>query len=208
MSNSNTNLQTQSSNALHNAIRKRELIHHCLQNPPYTYQWAEKTVPVAEGSSETTTESDVLSRMHVKLWKAIERLKQGASINVQGSVKPIIIGDCGNSLHGMEIDPKFMALNLTRQANLQTNQQQPSNYYKTPVELIKIILQESTEEQCMKSEALMLLGLGKCSWGSVECRNQPNWKDYTDDESRRTEFEAHNITVATDSRVTQIQLTI
>ncbi|GJR12122.1 retrovirus-related pol polyprotein from transposon TNT 1-94 [Tanacetum coccineum] len=25
-----------------------ELIHHCLQNPPYTYQWAEKTVPVAE----------------------------------------------------------------------------------------------------------------------------------------------------------------
>ncbi|GJX45007.1 hypothetical protein Tco_0261683 [Tanacetum coccineum] len=33
-----------------------ELIHHCLQNPPYTYQWAKKTVPVAEGSSETTTE--------------------------------------------------------------------------------------------------------------------------------------------------------
>ncbi|GJR83020.1 hypothetical protein Tco_0153805 [Tanacetum coccineum] len=27
-----------------------------LQNPPYIYQWAEKTVPVAEGSSETTTE--------------------------------------------------------------------------------------------------------------------------------------------------------
>ncbi|GJS57256.1 integrase, catalytic region, zinc finger, CCHC-type containing protein [Tanacetum coccineum] len=33
-----------------------ELIHHCLQNPPYTYQWAEKTVLVAEGSSETTIE--------------------------------------------------------------------------------------------------------------------------------------------------------
>ncbi|GKF94469.1 hypothetical protein Tco_0284169, partial [Tanacetum coccineum] len=33
-----------------------ELIHYCLQNPPYTYQWDEKTVPVAEGSSETTTE--------------------------------------------------------------------------------------------------------------------------------------------------------
>ncbi|GKE87248.1 hypothetical protein Tco_1564723, partial [Tanacetum coccineum] len=29
---------------------------HCFQNPPYTYQWAEKTVPVAKGSSETTTE--------------------------------------------------------------------------------------------------------------------------------------------------------
>ncbi|GJR76837.1 retrovirus-related pol polyprotein from transposon TNT 1-94 [Tanacetum coccineum] len=87
MSNSNINLQTQSSNALHNAIMEAgskdrppmlapgnyvqwksrikryidtkpnsELIHYCLQNPPYTYQWAEKTVPVAEGSSETTTE--------------------------------------------------------------------------------------------------------------------------------------------------------
>ncbi|GJX54956.1 hypothetical protein Tco_0284853 [Tanacetum coccineum] len=87
MSNSNTNLQTQSSNALHNAIMEagskdrppmlapgnyvqwksrikryidtkpnRELIHYSLQNPPYIYQWAEKTVPVAEGSSETTIE--------------------------------------------------------------------------------------------------------------------------------------------------------
>ncbi|GJT47477.1 hypothetical protein Tco_0956192 [Tanacetum coccineum] len=79
MSNSNTNLQTQSSNALHNAIMEAgskdcpqmlapgnyiqwksrikryidtkpniKLIHYCLQNPPYTYQWAEKIVPVAE----------------------------------------------------------------------------------------------------------------------------------------------------------------
>ncbi|GJV80930.1 hypothetical protein Tco_1516800 [Tanacetum coccineum] len=87
MSNSNINLQTQSSNALHNAIMEAgskdrppmlapgnyvqwksrikryidtkpnsELIYYCLQNPPYTYQWAEKTVPVAEGSSETTIE--------------------------------------------------------------------------------------------------------------------------------------------------------
>ncbi|GJR74473.1 putative reverse transcriptase domain-containing protein [Tanacetum coccineum] len=33
-----------------------ELIHYCLKNPPYTYQWAEKTVPVTKGSSKTTTE--------------------------------------------------------------------------------------------------------------------------------------------------------
>ncbi|GJS50345.1 uncharacterized mitochondrial protein-like protein [Tanacetum coccineum] len=44
-----------------------ELIHYCLQNPPYTFQWAKKIVPVTEGSSKTTT----------------ERLKQGQSINVQ-----------------------------------------------------------------------------------------------------------------------------
>ncbi|GJU09170.1 hypothetical protein Tco_1125600 [Tanacetum coccineum] len=151
MPNSNTNLQTQSSNALHNAIMEAgskdrppmlapgnyvqwksrikryidtkpnsELIHHCLQNPPYTYQWAKKTVPVAEGSSETTTErymenyknvlqdirdqlnaeaeavqiiltgidNDIYSTVDAcpnacEMWKAIERLKQGESINVQ-----------------------------------------------------------------------------------------------------------------------------
>ncbi|GJT38010.1 hypothetical protein Tco_0937875 [Tanacetum coccineum] len=151
MSNSNINLQTQSSNALYNAIMEAgskdrppmlasgnyvqwksrikryidtkpnsELIHYCLQNPPYTYQWAEKTVPVAEGSSETTTErymenyknvsqdirdqlnaeaeavqiiltgidNDIYSTVDAcpnacEMWKAIERLKQGESINVQ-----------------------------------------------------------------------------------------------------------------------------
>nr|GEV13826.1 putative ribonuclease H-like domain-containing protein [Tanacetum cinerariifolium] len=33
-----------------------ELIHYCLKNPPYKYKWADKDVPVTEGSSETTTE--------------------------------------------------------------------------------------------------------------------------------------------------------
>nr|GEW79144.1 linoleate 13S-lipoxygenase 2-1, chloroplastic-like [Tanacetum cinerariifolium] len=97
-----------------------EFIHYCLQNPPYTYQCVEKTVPVYEGSSETTTKrymenyQNVSQDMHDQLnaeaeavqiiltgidndiystidacpnaremWKAIERLKQGESINVQ-----------------------------------------------------------------------------------------------------------------------------
>nr|GEW50575.1 hypothetical protein [Tanacetum cinerariifolium] len=33
-----------------------ELIHYCLQNPPYKYKWADKDVPVTEGSSKATTE--------------------------------------------------------------------------------------------------------------------------------------------------------
>ncbi|GJV28287.1 ribonuclease H-like domain-containing protein [Tanacetum coccineum] len=97
-----------------------ELIHYCIQNPPYMYQWAEKTVLVAEGSSETTIErymenyknvsqdirdqlnaeaeavqiiltgidNDIYSTVDAcpnacEMWKAIERLKQGESINVQ-----------------------------------------------------------------------------------------------------------------------------
>ncbi|GJT40996.1 hypothetical protein Tco_0940861 [Tanacetum coccineum] len=97
-----------------------ELIYYCLQNPPYKFKWTEKTVPVAEGSSETTTEGymenykndsqDIQDQLNAEaevvqiiliridndiysiddacpnaceMWKAIERLKQGESINVQ-----------------------------------------------------------------------------------------------------------------------------
>ncbi|GJR47483.1 hypothetical protein Tco_1315586 [Tanacetum coccineum] len=151
MSNTNTNLQTQTSNALHNVIieacgkdrppmlapgnyvqwksrikryidtkHNNELIHFCLQNSPYKFKWTEKTVPVTEGSSKTTTEryienyknvlQDIRNQLDVEaevvqiiltridndiyftvnacpnaceMWKAIERLKQGESINVQ-----------------------------------------------------------------------------------------------------------------------------
>ncbi|GJW07903.1 integrase, catalytic region, zinc finger, CCHC-type containing protein [Tanacetum coccineum] len=97
-----------------------ELIHYCLQNPPYKFKWTEKTVPVADCSSETTTEGymenyknvsqDIRDQLNAKaeavqiiltgidndiystvdacpnaceMWKAIERLKQSESINVQ-----------------------------------------------------------------------------------------------------------------------------
>ncbi|GKD70191.1 hypothetical protein Tco_1324281, partial [Tanacetum coccineum] len=148
---SNTNMHTQTSNALHNAIMEaggkdrppmlapgnyvqwksrikryidtkpnNELIHYCLQNPPYKVKWTEKTVPAAEGSSETTTEGymenyknvsqDIRDQLNAEaevvqiiligidndiysivdawpnaceIWKAIERFKQGESINVQ-----------------------------------------------------------------------------------------------------------------------------
>ncbi|GJT28373.1 hypothetical protein Tco_0908648 [Tanacetum coccineum] len=122
MLNTNTNLQTQTSNALHNAIMEaggkdrplmltpgnyvqwisiikryidtkpnNELIHYCLHNPPYKFKWTEKTVPVAEDSSETITEriyNDIYSTVDAcpnacEMWKDVERLKQGESINAQ-----------------------------------------------------------------------------------------------------------------------------
>ncbi|GKA26220.1 hypothetical protein Tco_0712329 [Tanacetum coccineum] len=52
-------------------------------NPPYKFKWTEKTVPVAEG-----IDNDIYSTVDAcpnacKMWKAIERLKQGELINVQ-----------------------------------------------------------------------------------------------------------------------------
>ncbi|GJV50033.1 hypothetical protein Tco_1440245, partial [Tanacetum coccineum] len=97
-----------------------ELIYYCLQNTSYKFKWAERTILVTEGSSETTTEGymenynnvlqDIRNQLDAEaevvqiilIWidndiyytvdacpnacemrKAIERLKQGESINVQ-----------------------------------------------------------------------------------------------------------------------------
>nr|GEV14935.1 hypothetical protein [Tanacetum cinerariifolium] len=60
-----------------------ELIHYCLNNPPYKLPWADKVVPVSE-----EIDNDIYSTFDAcpnacEMWKAIERLKQGESINVQ-----------------------------------------------------------------------------------------------------------------------------
>nr|GEY81541.1 hypothetical protein [Tanacetum cinerariifolium] len=97
-----------------------ELIYYCLKNPPYKFTWADKQVPIFEGSPVTRTETYMETYRNVsqgirdqlnakaeavqiiltgidndiylivdacsnacKMWKAIKRLKQGESINVQ-----------------------------------------------------------------------------------------------------------------------------
>nr|GEW88247.1 integrase, catalytic region, zinc finger, CCHC-type, peptidase aspartic, catalytic [Tanacetum cinerariifolium] len=61
-----------------------ELIYYCLKNPPYKFTWADKVVPVSEGSPETKTERDKYDIYSIvdacpnacEMWKAIRRLKQ------------------------------------------------------------------------------------------------------------------------------------
>nr|GEX46441.1 hypothetical protein [Tanacetum cinerariifolium] len=97
-----------------------ELIHYCLENPPYKLDWKDTEVLISEGSPITTTQrihetyknvsqeirdqlnaeaeavqiiltgidNDIYSTVDAcpnasEMWKAIERLKQGESINVQ-----------------------------------------------------------------------------------------------------------------------------
>nr|GEV71341.1 hypothetical protein [Tanacetum cinerariifolium] len=97
-----------------------DFIHLCLKNPLYKFTWADKEVPISEGSPVIRTESYMETYMTVlqdirdqlnaeaevvqiiltgkdndiystvdacpnacEMWKAIERLKQGESINVQ-----------------------------------------------------------------------------------------------------------------------------
>ncbi|GJX07182.1 hypothetical protein Tco_0195114 [Tanacetum coccineum] len=122
MSNTNTNLQTQTSDALHNAIMEAggKDCPPMLARESTLQIWTEKTVLVTEGSSETSTEGyienyknvsqDIRNQLDVEaevvqiiltgidndiystinacsnaceMWKVIERLKQGESINVK-----------------------------------------------------------------------------------------------------------------------------
>nr|GEU49067.1 uncharacterized mitochondrial protein AtMg00810-like [Tanacetum cinerariifolium] len=93
-------MQTQTSNALHNAIieaggkDRPPMLASDNYNPPYEYKWTDKAVLVAEGSTKTTTErymenyknvsKDIRDHLNAEAEaKAIERLKQGESINVQ-----------------------------------------------------------------------------------------------------------------------------
>nr|GEU69375.1 hypothetical protein [Tanacetum cinerariifolium] len=71
-----------------------ELIHYCLTNPPYELGWIEKEIPISEGSPITRFErfqetyknvsQEIRDQLNAEAEaKAIERLKQGESINVQ-----------------------------------------------------------------------------------------------------------------------------
>ncbi|GJV12600.1 hypothetical protein Tco_1354141 [Tanacetum coccineum] len=125
MSNTNTNLQTQTSNALHNAIMEaggkdrppmlapsnyvqwkskikryidtkpnNEHIHYCLQNPPYKFKWTEKTVPVAEGSSETTTEG------YMENYKNVSQDIQD-QLNAEAEAVQIILTGIDNDIYSI-----------------------------------------------------------------------------------------------------------
>ncbi|GJZ15033.1 hypothetical protein Tco_0550710 [Tanacetum coccineum] len=92
MLNTNTNLETQTSNALHNAIMEAGGKDHPPMlapgnyNPPYKFKWTKKTIPVTEGSSETTTEGYIENYKNVSqdIRNQLDaKADAGESINVQ-----------------------------------------------------------------------------------------------------------------------------
>nr|GEY74537.1 hypothetical protein [Tanacetum cinerariifolium] len=61
-----------------------ELIHYCLTNSPYKLDWIDKEVPISEGRIDNDIYLIINACPNAcEMWKAIERLKQGESINVQ-----------------------------------------------------------------------------------------------------------------------------
>nr|GEY09010.1 hypothetical protein [Tanacetum cinerariifolium] len=142
-------MQTQTSNTLHNTVMEaggkdpqgnyvqwksrikryintkpnHELIYYCLKNPPCEYTWKDKDVLVTE-------DNDIYSTVDAcpnacKMWKAIERLKQGESINVQ-DLETNMYWEFGNSHHGMSQELKTVSyhklFNILKQHQNEVNE--------------------------------------------------------------------------------------
>nr|GEW23596.1 integrase, catalytic region, zinc finger, CCHC-type, peptidase aspartic, catalytic [Tanacetum cinerariifolium] len=69
-----------------------ELIHCCLKNLPYKYQWADKDVLVTEGSSETTTER------YMKNYKNVSQDVRD-QLNAKAEVVQIILTGIDNDIY-------------------------------------------------------------------------------------------------------------
>ncbi|GJR63229.1 hypothetical protein Tco_1505391 [Tanacetum coccineum] len=196
MSNSNTNLQTQSSNALHNAIMEAG----SKDRPPML-----ASVPVAEGSSETTTErymenyknvsqdirdqlnaeaeavqiiltgidNDIYSTVDAcpnacEMWKAIERLKQGESINVQ-DLETNLYWEFGKftSRDGESLESyysrfyKMMNELVKNQCHVTNHQVNSSSYFNTEPATVTEDEEMSKEKEIDKLMALISLSFKK-----------------------------------------------
>nr|GEW65714.1 reverse transcriptase domain-containing protein [Tanacetum cinerariifolium] len=123
MSNTNNNMQTQTSNTLHNAIMEagskdrppmlapgnyvkwksiikryidtkpnHELIHYCLENPPFKLDWKDIEVPVFEGSPITTT-----ARIHETYKNATQEIRD--QLNDEAEAVQIILTGIDNDIY-------------------------------------------------------------------------------------------------------------
>nr|GEU93441.1 hypothetical protein [Tanacetum cinerariifolium] len=81
-----------------------ELIHYCLKNPPYKYTRADKTVPVSEGSPETTTET------YMENYKNVSQDMRD-QLNAEAEAVQIILTGIDNDIYST-VDACSNALNV------------------------------------------------------------------------------------------------
>ncbi|GJS37327.1 hypothetical protein Tco_0535709 [Tanacetum coccineum] len=120
-----TILQTQTSNALHNAIMeaggkdRRPMLAPGNYNPPYKLKWTEKTVPVAEGSSETTIEG------YMENYKNVSQDIQD-QLNAEAEAVQIILTGIDNNIYST-VDACPNACEMWKDPNLICVEQDESN---------------------------------------------------------------------------------
>nr|GEZ44008.1 hypothetical protein [Tanacetum cinerariifolium] len=114
-----------------------ELIHYCLQNPPYEYKWNDKDVPVAKGSTETTTER------YIENYKNISQDIRD-QLNVKAEAVQIILTGIDNDIYSTVTH--LQAQNdLFRAENDKIKQHYKELYDSIKITRAKQIEQESVE---------------------------------------------------------------
>ncbi|GJX52383.1 hypothetical protein Tco_0280752 [Tanacetum coccineum] len=137
MSNTNTNLQTQTSNALHNAIMEAGG-----KDRPPMFKWTAKTVLVAEGSSETTTEG------YMENYKNVSQDIRD-QLNVVAEAVQIILTGIDNDLY-FTVDACPNACEMFVTLVKQSQELKVVSYHK----LYDILKQHQTEVNEIRAERL------------------------------------------------------
>ncbi|GKC08736.1 hypothetical protein Tco_1000346, partial [Tanacetum coccineum] len=218
MSNSNTNLKTQSSNALHNAIMEAG----SKDRPPMLALDIRNQLNAEAEAVQiilTGIDNDIYSTVDAcsnacEMWKAIERLKQGEPINVQDletnlywEFRKFTSWD-GESLELYYLRFYKMVNEFVR------NQCHVTNHYVNVQFLLE--LQPEWQRECQKPKRVKdaayhkeKMLLYKQEEAGVQLNaEQADWKDDTDDESDDQNWKHIICTWHRFKRLLQIQLTI
>ncbi|GJU43641.1 hypothetical protein Tco_1200907 [Tanacetum coccineum] len=149
----------------------RELIHYCLQNPPYTYQWAEKTVPVAEGSSENKYRE---YRRNYKIVSQDNEITEAETEAVQ-----IILTGIDNDIYStVDAYRNCISQQYSRNRGKAIVTSSAPTYDPEP----PTVTQDEEMSKEKEIDKLMLLILSQ-EVGVQLNAEQADWKDDTDDES-------------------------
>nr|GEU36492.1 hypothetical protein [Tanacetum cinerariifolium] len=184
-----------------------ELIHVCLKNPPYKFTWADKEVPIFEGSYVTTTET------YMETYKNVSQHIRD-QLNAEAKAVQIILTWIDNDIYST-VDACPNACEMWKAIERNRGKaiiNSPLPIYDKEPSMVAEDDETSKDKEIDKLMALISLsGVGydnqrlgyvararenvEGSWNSIESE-QADWWDDTDDESKDHELEAHYMYMA------------
>ncbi|GJZ35818.1 retrovirus-related pol polyprotein from transposon TNT 1-94 [Tanacetum coccineum] len=217
MSNTNNNLQTQTSNALHNAIieaggkDRPPMLAPGNYNQPYKFKWTEKTVPATEGSSDTTTEG------YMENYKNVSQDIRN-QLDVEAEAVQIILTGIDNDIYSI-VDACLNACEMWKAIERGKEiVNSPSPTYDQEPDMVTKDDEMSKEKEIDKLMALISLSFKKIykptnnnlkTSSNTSRANQDNYPitnrgtgDGTDDKPKDQELEAHSLYMAHIQEVT------
>nr|GEW90657.1 hypothetical protein [Tanacetum cinerariifolium] len=113
-----------------NTKPNHELIHYCLQNLPYEYKWTDKAVPVADGSTETTT------KRYMENYKNVSQDIHN-QLNAEAEVVQIILTGIDNDIYStVDACPNACEIKFTSRDG-ESLESYYSRFYKMMNELVR-----------------------------------------------------------------------